>query len=201
MKSLIFNTEDVLAWKAGSKKLHFVKMRKQPDSHSWEFIKSHQLMFAMFEADCGLFCKFWHKIDENPNSDGGELIRAPFRPGEKVYIRETWQGTKDCLSYKASDPCQVVEFGYEPWRSPVTMPEWAARFHAIIKSVAPMQIQSVTTSECVQYGLDWTDPMQLVDDAGDDEIRERFANLYSDNHWDNNEWVWRTELQNTKGCL
>lgn len=31
MKSLIFNTKDVLAWKEGSKKLHFVKMRKQPE--------------------------------------------------------------------------------------------------------------------------------------------------------------------------
>jgi len=48
-------------------------------------------------------------------------------------------GTPDCLSYKISDPRQVIEFGYDSWRSPITMPAWASRSKARIMSVTPEQ--------------------------------------------------------------
>ena len=65
--------------------------------------------------------------------------RAPYRPGEIVFIGEAWMGTPDCLSYKISDPRQVIEFGYDSWRSPITMPAWASRSKARIMSVTPEQ--------------------------------------------------------------
>ena len=65
MKSLIFNTKDVLAWKEGSKKLHFVKMRKQPEP----------------DTDCP------YHVGVGKDRKARVL---PYQPGDKVYIRENF---------------------------------------------------------------------------------------------------------------
>jgi len=128
MKSLIFNAEDVLAWKAGSKKLHVVR---------WQ------------QPELGTDCPY--------HVGAGKDRKArvlPFHPGEKVYIREAWHcdnpaAAQDVFSHGAG---LFYKTGMEEWeqslfvrcwKKAITMPEWAARFHAIIKSVRPEEVGGV----------------------------------------------------------
>jgi hypothetical protein len=155
MKSLIFSEYDIEAWQAGEKTLHFLKIKVQPDM-IWE--------------------------DSLPwwNVGGLKGGKQPFRPGDKIYIRETWRvgawdeyENKICVDYKAGGFCRKEwlsvgkgfndlwrdstddadrvfghqniykwEPGQSPcrWRPPVTMPECAARYHAIVKDITPEKV-------------------------------------------------------------
>ena len=134
MKSLIFNTEDVLAWKEGSKKLHFVKMRKQPVIRGGVWYPHDKAVRAFYYASEK---HFRERVAKN---------FSPFRPGEKVYIRETyccqWNGSKYEILYRATLPILYRDFTWV-WKPPLYMREIDSRFHAIIKSVRPEEIDGV----------------------------------------------------------
>lgn len=127
MKSLIFSEYDIKAWQAGRKTLHFLKIKVQPD--------------MIWEGSL----PWW-------NVGGLKGGKQPFRPGDKIYIRETWRCSSHkngdrCACYKADNMCQcgimarvAVDNTNLTWRSPVTMPEWAARYYAAVGSITPAEV-------------------------------------------------------------
>jgi hypothetical protein len=56
----------------------------------------------------------------------GKCVYAPHSPGEVCWVREAWALNHDDLPAGK-------------WRSPVTMPQWAARRHVRILSCVPEQ--------------------------------------------------------------
>jgi hypothetical protein len=77
-----------------------------------------------------------------------KCITPPYSPGEVCYVPETWgsnmvKGYESYgkIFYRAGMPDQktVPETYGCPWRSPVTMPQWAARRHVRIISCVPEQ--------------------------------------------------------------
>ena len=78
----------------------------------------------------------------------GKCVYAPYSPGEVCYVPETWgsnmvKGYESYgkIFYRADMPDQktVPETYGCPWRSPVTMPQWASRRHVRIISCVPEQ--------------------------------------------------------------
>ena len=93
----------------------------------------------------------------------GRELKAPYSPGEVCWVRETWrhiansshpgmpveaviQYSDMTIKYRGSWPDFANapkeawwNTGKQPWRSPVTMPQWAARRHVRIISCVPEQ--------------------------------------------------------------
>jgi|GEM_PF-3003087 len=145
---------------------------------------------------------------------------APYRPGEMVYIKETWRETWSSgsdtngyevgIEYRAKigdgygKTAKVPEmhYGYNitkkgkaAWRSPRFMPEWAARSRARIVSVRPERMQEISEPDVMFEAPPdyWTHK---------DGPLGAFIALWDALHpgsWDRNPWVWRIELRKEAG--
>jgi hypothetical protein len=108
---------------------------------------------------------------------------APFQPGEKCYLRETWQlapikttdwyfdgtcimpGTEDRphtrskwnsvhnVIYRADGEYTSLSGAKTTWSSPVTLPQWAARRFFEVVSCEPMRIGEVTEEDARKTGI------------------------------------------------
>lgn len=146
-----------------------------------------------------------------------------YRPGETVYIKEKWADLRGMgitcedgevcnVAYAAdtktgsdSDKCRIA-YGIG-WKSPRFMPEWAARSHALIVSVKPEQIRSITPEEIKKEGLIVQDfaPIGVLGLLGETPesymgmvALMEFESLWESLHtgsWERNDWVWRIELK------
>ena len=126
-------------------------------------------------------------------------ISSPYRPGETVYIKETWADVSGKIKgavYKATNPDQ----GYS-WKSPRFMPEWATRSHALIVSVRPERVRDITEEEAMREGMNPTGFRSKTEGIAGYEHRLDFYTLWESLHsgsWERNDWVWRIELEKMK---
>ena len=136
-------------------------------------------------------------VDNKPywNIGGFREGNFPYQVGIWLWVRETWQGTKDCISYKASDPQQVVEFNYEPWRPSIFMPRWASRITLEITNVRVERLQDISAPDCVNEGINTQGPydVAIYDEFSSHSIAQ-FAYLWDSINskkypWESNPWV------------
>ena len=148
----------------------------------------------------------------------GKIIRSPYRPGETVYIKETWahwfdhnkahwfdHDKIDKVFYKAevSDLTTGEKMLGWKWRSPRFMPEWAARSHARIISVRLERVQEITEKEAKAEGCE-NNVRFIYDGMGGpidyngrhaiEQFEELWETLYPGS-WSRNDWVFRIELE------
>jgi len=109
------------------------------------------------------------------NEDGDYAVKSPFSPGETVFVKEAFQifhpycdyetGYVDDIkipdkipkdtgdgywhiAYRIDDDCaDSVDDRWCPYRSPITMPQWASRYHITIKEVEAKQAKDLTTDQ------------------------------------------------------
>ena len=141
----------------------WIRMRKQPEEHPWSRLSSYKMHMTIKQTSKGPYLRVCHTIKENPIPDGVQWIKAPYSPGEVYWVRETWrhiansshpgmpveaviQYSDMAIKYRGSWPDFANapkeawwNTGKQPWRSPVTMPQWAARRHVRIISCVPEQ--------------------------------------------------------------
>ncbi len=141
MKSIVFTTEEVRGTLAGNKTQTRRPMKPQPvmdSSGMWSW-KDCQWM------DGGLGF---------PAS--GILDCAPHKPGDILWVRETWNGDWcDHYIYKA-DGGSAISAGYseEPkWRPSIHMPREAARLFLRVKDVRVERVQDISFDDCIAEGI------------------------------------------------
>jgi hypothetical protein len=154
----------------------------------------------------------------------GKLCTTPFwKPryavGETVYLKEAWRAEEveeydglDGIRYKA-DNCFIgippnreaaeawlkVYDGDHPdrWKSPIYLPEWAARAKLKITAVRAERVQDITEEDAVKEGC----PNRL---CGTDIIHEKIAlrgfqllweSIHGPGSWERNEWCWVYEFR------
>lgn len=176
MKGLSFSAPMVIAWNEGRKSITRRLMNPQP-----------------FKNNANQWLWEWRKDRFIPLYDGSNAVTVPglarYNPGEMVYIKETWRcdnpaAAQDVYSadgglfYKAgmSDE-ELAIMPTKSWKSPRFMPEWAARSHALIKSVKAEQLRQITELDAVMEGFDNLDAFM-----------DYWAELYGE--WDFGQWVW-----------
>ena len=153
----------------------------------------------------------------------GNLIDAgkpPYRPGEKCYVREVWgiTGRPDPyadtiygVQYKSDGavlyPYYPIESHFDvadwsdigKWRSPVTMPQWAARSFVTVLSCEPIKVSEVTEEDAIRYGV-----YQFHSQSKGLEDKPYYRSLYSAQElfrmlWTlkhpDKEWAWRVESE------
>ncbi len=92
----------------------------------------------------------------------GEQIYARYQVGETVYIKEAhWYPPEhnqnpNLVAYRliVAENCGEEAAGKSIWRSPLFMPEWAARYFIKIVSVTPQRLQEVTEEDIKAEGFE-----------------------------------------------
>jgi hypothetical protein len=135
----------------------WVKMRKQPDAGTTSIATLIDKQGVRHVAMGG------NPKDADTWECLGNFFTAPYSPGEVCWVRETWrhiansshpgmpveaviQYSDMTIKYRGSWPDFANapkeawwNTGKQPWRSPVTMPQWASRRHVRILSCVPEQ--------------------------------------------------------------
>lgn len=170
MKPILFNTEMVRAILAGRKTVtrrvvrginntaDFLELTKDPsviavDKHGKEYPKDVEGLYADFAQD------------GNPEFP---LVKAPYRPGDILYVRETWcdpSGTGYPFLYKADMPmhwdAEDTEIGVPvdmkaedyTWRPSIHMPREAARLFLRAKSIRVERLRAMGMEDALKEGV------------------------------------------------
>ena len=119
--------------------------------------------------------------------------RCKFKPGDVLYVRETWAGLNENeYLYQADDPDvnvwkiwrdKGVGAKCERWMSPVTMPREAARLFLRVKNVRVERVKDISEEDARAEGVGGVDNFIKLWDA----INTK-PGLYK---WKNNPFVWR----------
>ncbi len=136
-------------------------------------------------------------------TDGMPYPDQPYRPGDILYVRETWcrQPSKEYpFVYKAS----VETPAAWKWRPSIHMPREAARIFLRVKDVRVERLQEITEEQAQAEGVkgwmvatdrDWDkNPNHLIAfrHLWDSTIKKADRALYG---WDANLWVWVIEFE------
>jgi hypothetical protein len=141
--------------------------------------------------------------------DGAEYIKAPFKPKEILWVRETWFKNEECLLYKASKYEKTKAYhgrnGWVQikWRPSIFMPREAARIFLRVTNVRAERLQEISAHECVLEGIDTGDILLNTPKDGNfaEYAKEQFKRLWDSINakrgycWDTNPWVWVIEFE------
>jgi len=162
----------------------------------------------------------------NPNVfallDGTEKrlknLKAPYEVGETVYIKEAWRPSWKATEHYSAPAVEYKlggeilartqagqypdgQFHNAKWRSPLFMPEWAARYFIEIKDVRAERLQEITLEDAKAEGM----PLALPYTRGNDFVGARnlgrlgcfqvlWDSINKDYPWESNPWVFRYEF-------
>lgn len=170
-------------------------------------------------------CKYVHKeyiydkLAENIccASCGYPLVperRAPYQPGDILYVRETWEHFEccccegdehgncyrepqqsvlnkrcGCYMYRATDEI----YGDARWHPSIHMPKEAARIWLKVTDVRVERLQDMTDDDAEAEGcFDYTSTALGFPDVWDSTIKKSDLDSYG---WDANPWVWVIEFE------
>lgn len=152
---------------------------------------------------------------------GSELLkRAPYAPGDRLWVRETWDfrpagepgapnnaqivywadgGTESRTAPADFNP---VIYGREGHRSPIHMPRWASRLTLEVTGVRVERLQDITPDDARAEGhphVPGTEryPQEVHDDAARDWFMDLWDGLNAKrgHPWESNPWVWVVEFR------
>lgn len=217
MKPILFNTEMVRAILDGRKSCtrRIVKPQQLvgllPDKCKSgvpeEFLKEKKFMFKPY-------------CDMTDIELINTAYKAPYQPGDILYVRETWQylyeldGNEQVIEdtgkyyYAATDTIPFntyvdengVRHDHAPWRPSIHMPKEAARIWLKITDVRVERLQEITTNQIEQEGVETEYPHVL----NGEEKKYAFQNLWNSTikksdldryGWDANPYVWVIEFE------
>lgn len=140
---------------------------------------------------------------------------ARYHTGETVYVKEMW-ATEAMFNKMTARGIEKTKLATVPlwyriadyqidrldqtqgrWRSPLFMPEWAARTFLKIKDVRPERLQEITRDDALAEGvqqdpLDDPDPVVCYSQLWDS------INRKPGTRWADNAWVWRYVFAKTE---
>lgn len=186
-RPIIFNTDMVKAILEGRK-----TMTRRP-------IKCKE-MFTVFRYPDG---RLWPtECDYNENIADNEM-KCPFgKPGDMLYVRETWAKLSRIDGHKelfyAADGKKNMRVGFPclwNWKPSIHMPKEYARIWLRITDVRVERVQDISEVDAYEEGADF------CLDVDGDTFRERFMNLWNliygkgDYKWENNPFTWVVEFE------
>lgn len=142
---------------------------------------------------------------------GGE-VRPPWREGDVLYVRETWNVRGACWSLpisasKAATPDAFVYAATPPekwvggWRPSIHMPKWAARIRLRVLSVGVERVNAISEEDARAEGCEGCAPKRGGVEALEEAVspREEFAalwdSLYGVGSFDRGDWCWVTRFE------
>lgn len=151
--------------------------------------------------------------------DGTPGNRPPWKPGDVLYVRETWAMILNEYVYKCdyADGAEGIQDGFklvEPkWKPSIHMPREAARLFLKVKDVRIEHLQDCGRGWCLDIEKEGLrtpqDPILYVsDDKYHDALRAEMEKVWDSTlkpveidrfGWAANPWVWVIEFEKMEG--
>lgn len=125
--------------------------------------------------------------------------KAPYQPGDILYVRETWKKAPNGYYYyedwQRNDIADVTK-----WKPSIRMPKGAARIWLRVTDVRVERLQDIDGKGCVKEGIE-EEHLKYV---GDEFVKGMFHDLWDSTvkksdidryGWDANPWVWAIEFE------
>lgn len=184
MKQILFNTSMVKKILDGQKTVTRRAIKPQPKgAHAVLDYDDHAHTVDMI---CG------NNGEGGAFIDWAETIKAPYWPGDTLWVRETWAQSADgTFLYKADDDVATVK----RWHPSIHMPREATRLFLRVTDVRVKRLQDINLdppgpdNQVIKEGLRYLCDFIAVWDA---TIRPADLTLYG---WDANPWVWVIEFE------
>lgn len=144
---------------------------------------------------------------------------APFKVGDHLWVRETWQDGDYALNeprgpvYRATDPDWETGEGWK-WIPSIHMPKWASRITLEVMEVRVQRLQEISEEDakaegveceargrsCPGFDLSTDPPCECECSFGYSNL---FAKLWNSiygvkHHWATNPWTWSYSLKRIK---
>lgn len=205
MKPILFNTEIARAILEGRKTETRRVIKPQPGMVRLVW-GPHEKSRTFSFACCGE-----NVIDGTPvNYD--ETIKAPYWPGDILWVRETWTKIDGDYVYRADD--EMPEgWHLTAWKSPVQMPKEAARIFLRVTNVRVERLQDITLAgmdaegrpicdggimmacspgECIRCDKSLENSIPWFQRTWDSTIKPADRPTYG---WDANPWCWTIKFK------
>ena len=138
VKPILFNTEMVRAILDGRKTCTRRLVRFLPgENPQWTgYIRDGMMLYNGRNETC--------------------IIKAPYQPGDTLYVRETWMDYAGLTMYKAD--CDIyrldsLNFAGFRWIPSIHMPKEAARIWLKVTNVRVERLQEITEDGCIAEGV------------------------------------------------
>ena len=151
-----------------------------------EFLKEKKLMFKPY-------------CDMTDIELINTAYKAPYQPGDILYVRETWKKAPNGYYYyedwQRNDIADVTK-----WKPSIHMPKEAARIWLKVTDVRVERLQEITSEQICREGVEVEYPHVL----NGEEKRYAFSTLWNSTikkpdldryGWDANPWVWVIEFE------
>lgn len=206
MKPALFNTEMVRAILDGRKTV----TRRKPFQMEKGYSLREGIYLDAAKRPCALFEK---------KEDGMmfvQYVRAPYAPGDILYVRETWAKLwyvdpdgythyDQPMYYYAADGTPDITLcdgdGFElddqriRWRPSIHMPKEAARLFLRVKAVRVERLHDMTATDMVNEGMDAEEVIHSPwkwHELWNSTIKPADRAIYG---WAANPWVWVIEFE------
>ncbi len=154
------------------------------------------------------------KLDKEKvwNSDVKERVKAPYMPGDILYVRETWfEGDildfnediakRNIVLYRTDD-LEKYDIEEIKWRPSIHMPKRLARIFLKVTGVRVERLKRIEAGQCKAEGIDLGYKIENSFDAGeyckafgelwDSTVNKKDMDKYS---WNANPYVWAIEFE------
>ncbi|ENE4901819.1 TPA: hypothetical protein NDT50_000151 [Klebsiella pneumoniae] len=158
-------------------------------------------------------------------SAGNYLNSAFGKPGDRIWVRETWNKYGGLLTYRADhdwiDDMRKETVCTAKWVPSIHMPRWASRILLEITDMRVERLNAISPEDAESEGLERTNFTGFGDEPGlpsypepdvyFDPLKkqwkeyppEAFAGLwesiYGKESWNSNPWVWVIEFKRVEG--
>lgn len=138
-------------------------------------------------------------------SAGNYLNSAFGKPGDRIWVRETWNKYGGLLTYRADhdwiDDMRKETVCTAKWVPSIHMPRWASRILLEITNVRVERLNSISDADAKAegccYGRGGGVPDFAVTPA--DHFPTLWASIYGEESWKSNPWVWVIEFKRVEG--
>ena len=219
MKPILFNTEMVRAILEGRKTVTrrvVARGKSNPLYHCRD--KYYGIVDHLNNDYKNWYAGFYNDSDIFYGANGSRHIdaiyfKAPYKVGDVLYVRETWNEVTNGYIYKATNEPVMVN-GYKidfRWRPSIHMPKAAARIFLRVTSVRVERLHDMTVEDCHKEGVNIatssiTDGETLK--RNHDFSLEKFETLWDSTikhdqlkyyGWESNPYVWVIEFERVEG--
>lgn len=139
----------------------------------------------------------------------GGTYTVPFlcpygQPGDRLWVRETWQTYKEFDRVRPNDISNQSEIQYpatyDGWdsrkRPSIHMPRWASRITLEITNVRVERLQDITDADALAEGVDQTNTS--IGGYATERFKRLWQSINGQGSWAANPWVWVIEFKRIK---
>ena len=198
-KPILFSTEMVQAILDGRKTVTRRIIKSQP-GNAFD-CSGHEFKYDGTGFICS-HCGYGVSPPHSKYAVGSSFIRPPYKVGDILYVRETWQcfnpySDKEYV-YKATNDCSDVT--NMKWLPSIHMPKEAARIFLKVTDVRVERLQYITEMQVRKEGFrDYLAADDIFYPCGyyfrqtwDSTINKQDLDKYG---WEANPWVWVIEFE------